>query len=338
MTPETSLSRQLSSLPQPSQVVGWGKQALLAEAEALTLAAGRLGASFAAAVEVLSRCRGRVIVTGLGKSGHIGGKIAATLSSTGVPAQFVHASEALHGDFGMIAREDCLVAIAFGGETREVLSVAAFVRNNKQVVIAITGNMESSLARLSDVVLDGRIKNEADPLNLAPTSSSTVALALGDALAVALMNHRQFSREDFYALHPGGKLGRSLAQVSQWMHPLAKLSRIRRQEDFHAVLQAVTTPNFGICPVLNEQDQLEGAITDGDLRRALLQHGAEALKLTAESLMNRRPKTISPELRALDAITMMEQFKITAIFVQCQISMKLLGLLRLHDLLEGKIV
>jgi arabinose-5-phosphate isomerase len=275
----------------------------------------------------------------MGKSGHIGRKIASTLSSTGTSSVFLHPAEALHGDFGTLQPGDCLLAIAFGGETSEVLRVAEFARRSHIPVVAITGRADSSLARLADHVLDGSIAREACPLNLAPTTSTTVALALGDALAVALMRARGFTPHDFARLHPDGSLGRKLSLVKQYMREESTIARITPETSFHDVLEAVTRNNFGIVAVLNPAKQLIGAITDGDLRRAVLKHDAKAMGLKASDLMSGTPKTITPEELAVDAVAIMENHKITSLFVvKSAHDRELRGLLRLHDLLEAKIV
>jgi arabinose-5-phosphate isomerase len=283
-------------------------------------------------------CQGKIVTTGLGKSGFISRKLASTFASTGTAAIFLHPTEALHGDFGMLQKGDVLIAIAFGGETREVLAVCKFANRQNIPVIAITGKLESTLSQLADVVIDGSVDREADFLGLAPTASSTLALALGDSLAVAVMRSRGFTKEDFAALHPGGSLGFRLVCISEIMIKREKLNCVFPHSDFHQVLNAVTNPNYGICPVIGSNDEIIGAITDGDLRRALLASGDRALKFTAVDLMNSKPKLIDGGSRATDAITVMEKSKITSLFVTSGSAGKLLGLVRLHDLLSEKII
>ena len=319
------------------EVLTWGKEVIQKESLAVLEAGKRLDLSFSAAVKAILTCSGKVVITALGKSGHVAAKIAATLSSTGTPATFLHASEALHGDFGMINKNDLLLAIAFGGETREVLAVCKFARRFGLKVLGITGKPQSSLAGLVDVTLDASIPYEADALGLAPTSSTSVTLALGDALAVALMKAKGFKEEHFAQLHPGGSLGKALIRVEELMHKRDAISVVKPDANFHDVLEAVTSPNFGIVAVASEHDLVEGSVTDGDLRRALLSHGGRALDMCAAELMNPCPKTVSPGLKALEVIGIMERYKITSLFVteDCD---KLLGLVRLHDLLAAKIV
>ncbi|MFK7823813.1 MAG: SIS domain-containing protein [Oligoflexales bacterium] len=319
------------------ELLAWGKEVLLKESDAIREAGCRLGISFSTAVKMILSCSGKVVVTALGKSGHVAAKVAATLSSTGTPATFLHASEALHGDFGMINHNDMLLAIAFGGETREVLAVCKFARRFGLKVIGITGKLDSSLVELTDELLDASITQEADTLGLAPTSSTSVSLAIGDALAVALMKARGFKEEHFAQLHPGGSLGKALVQVEELMHSRDAISKVLPDADFHTVLKAVTSRNFGIVAVTNGGGQIEGSVTDGDLRRALLKYGGSALNMHAAELMNSSPKTVPVDLKAVDVISIMEKHKITSLFVTNEQD-KLLGLVRLHDLLSAKIV
>ena len=320
-----------------------GRQVLSAESTALLATAGRLGDAFASAVGTMLESSGKVIVTGMGKSGHVARKVAATLSSTGTPAAFLHPSEALHGDSGMMRAGDCLLAIAYGGETHEVVAVCRYARRLGLPIIAVTGKPESSLAQLAHHVIDGYVEREAEPLNLAPTSSSTVAMALGDALAVALMSARRFTPEDFASLHPGGNLGRRLSRVADHMHGLDRLGVIGPAANFHEILAAVTRHNFGIAAVVDGSGGLSGAISDGDLRRALMANGAEALTASARELMSPRPRTIGQEVLALDAVTLMNDARITSLFVTGaqegqNVLPKLVGLIRLHDLLAARII
>ena len=319
-------------------LLGWGRAALSIECDALEAAANRIGHSFAAAVQSILDSKGKVVVTGLGKSGHVARKIASTLSSTGTSSFFLHPTEALHGDFGMIQKSDCLLAIAFGGETEEVLEVARYARRIGIPVIGITGKLESSLAQLSHFVLDGSVPREADTLNLAPTSSSTLAMALGDAVAVTLMRARGFSEADFASLHPGGSLGRRLSLVRYHMHTGERLPTIPPFSDFHQILKGVTSQNFGIVAVIDTQQRLLGAISDGDLRRALLRLDSEALRKNAAEIMTANPKTIAAGALAIDALRIMNEKQITQLFVvESENSLHLTGIIRLHDLLAAKI-
>lgn len=312
------------------------QKVLLIESQAIERSALNLSQDFIEAVKILQKCKGKVIFTGMGKSGHIAQKISSTFSSTGTSAFFLHPSEALHGDFGMIGKDDCLVAIAYGGETREVVAVAKFVKRENIPIISITGKPNSTLACLSDFTLDGSTEKEADSIGIAPTSSSTVALALGDALAVVLMTLKGFTKEKFAMLHPGGSIGRSLAAVSDFMHPLEKLHVISDKADFYLVVDAITKFNFGITAVVDEESRLLGCVSDGDIRRALLNHREETLKLSSQQLMSSKVKTIEPTARAIDAIAIMEKFKITSLFVTAK--QHLVGLVRLHDLISANII
>jgi arabinose-5-phosphate isomerase len=327
--------------PPPETLAGWARDALAAEAEAITVAAKRLNGAFAAATTAILARSGKVVVTGLGKSGHIARKIASTLASTGTSSFFLHPTEALHGDFGMLQPTDSLVAIAYGGETHEVLEVCRFARRLGIPVIGITGKLDSSLAQLSNFVLDGRVEREADSLNLAPTCSSTLAMALGDALAVTLMRARGFSQGDFASLHPGGSLGRRLSLVRDHMHGLDRVAQVRLDADFHEIIEAVTVRNFGVAAVVDADHRLLGAISDGDLRRALVRLGGDALQCSARDLMTATPKTVQAQALALDALTLMNEKQITQLFVLeagDESPRRLVGVVRMHDLLAAKIL
>lgn len=317
----------------------WGRVALEVESDALKAAAHRIGPVFSGAVQAILQSTGKVVVTGLGKSGHVARKIASTMSSTGTSSFFLHPTEALHGDFGMIQKNDCLIAIAFGGETYEVLEVARYARRVGIPVVGITGRLDSTLAQLSHYVLDGSVPREADPFNLAPTSSSTLAMALGDAIAISLMRARGFGEADFANLHPGGSLGRRLSLVRDHMHSGARLPTISPEANFHEVLEGVTSQNFGIVAVVDSQWNLQGAISDGDLRRALLRLDSEALRKSAADLMTANPKTIPSGTLAIDALRIMNERQITQLFVvESTTSNQLIGIIRLHDLLAAKIL
>lgn len=320
-------------------LVAYGRRCLESEAKALNAGAQKLGRSFAEACKAILGCGGKVVTTGLGKSGHVARKIASTLSSTGTSAFFLHPTEALHGDFGMLQKNDCLLALAFGGETPEVLEVARYARRIGIPVIAITGQPDSSLGTLAHFVLDGGVPAEADPLNLAPTCSSTLAIGLGDAIAVSLMEARGFKANDFASLHPGGSLGRRLSLVKDHMHTGDRLPKVDPAADFHKVLEAVTAGSFGIVAVLKPNGELQGAISDGDLRRLLLNKGGEALKARASEMMTLSPKTIPQAALAIDAVRVMNERQITQLFVvESQDLPKLVGIVRLHDLLAAKIL
>lgn len=319
------------------KLVVWGREVLECEAASLHAAARRLDKSFIEATRKLLDCQGKVVVCGLGKSGHVGRKIAATFASTGTPSFFLHPSEALHGDLGMLHRADLLLAIAYSGETSEVLAVSEYARRHDVPVISITGNLESSLARLSDVALNGNVEGEADGLGLAPTSSSTLALAIGDALAVSAMKARGFTESDFASVHPGGKLGKRLAYVSDFMHPISPNTTLNGDSDFHLALKAVTEQNFGIAAVLDAKGRLIGAVTDGDIRRFLMVHKSRALDKLTHEFMSSSPTFSQKTVLAVDAVDIMNSRAITNLFIVDE-HQKPVGLLRMHDLLAAKIV
>ena len=313
--------------------ISYGRECLQAEAAAIERAAQQLGDSFAQALDCIIACQGRVVVSGLGKSGHIARKISATLSSTGTPSFFLHPAEALHGDFGLLCEGDVLLAIAFSGETYEVNTVCRYAARLQLPIIAITGRMTSTLASLADIVLDGSVQEEADPLGLAPTSSAITALALGDALAAALMKQRGFTTREFARLHPSGTLGRSLQEVADFRQQATTVSP---QTDFFAVLHGVSAHNYGIVAVVDAADNLLGVITDGDVRRALTKHRDQAFSMSATELMTSHPKTITPDVLVAEAVQRMEKHRITALFLVPADTNKLLGVVRLHKLLAGE--
>lgn len=322
-----------------AKLISEGQRTLEMEANALLRASSRLGQEFSAAAKAILHASGKVVLTGLGKSGHIARKVSATFASTGTPSFFLHPAEALHGDLGMLQQSDVLLAIAFGGETEEVTLVAKHAKRLGVPVISITGRPESSLAKMSDFVLDGSVEREVCPHNLAPTTSTTVAIALGDALAMALMSARGFSQTDFARLHPSGALGRKLATVEELMKSGDQLPTVGLSTTFHEVLEAVTRKNYGIVPVVDGSRRLVGAISDGDIRRVLLSKGASALSLSAESFMTKAPRTVLSQILAVEAFRRMEEAQITSLFVVWDNNpLELTGIVRMHDLLAAKIV
>jgi arabinose-5-phosphate isomerase len=309
------------------------------ESQCVAKAAASLGLDFERLCDAILEARGKVITTGLGKSGFIARKLASTLASTGTPAFYLHPSEAMHGDFGIIQKDDVLVAIAYGGETAEVNEVAKYCRRLKIPVAAITGKLDSTLASMADFAIDGSVSREACPLNLAPTSSALVAMALGDALGVALMEARGFTANDFANLHPAGSLGRRLSRVRDHMHPRENIPVVTPGDDFHHVLEAVTKGNFGIAAVISVDGHLLGSVSDGDVRRHLLKSGARALAAKVSDFMKSAPRVVKPDMLAIDAVTMMESNQITSLFVvEPGLESRLAGLVRMHDLLAAKIV
>ncbi|MEW6246084.1 MAG: KpsF/GutQ family sugar-phosphate isomerase [Nitrospirota bacterium] len=314
-----------------------GKRVLEIEAEAIRALVDRIDHRFAEAVDLLQRCAGKVVVSGMGKSGLIGQKIAATLASTGTPAFFLHPAEGIHGDLGMLARKDVLVAISNSGETQEVLHLLPFVKRMGIPVVAMTGRPESTLAKNSDVVLDVSVKEEACPMGLAPTASTTATLAMGDALAIALLQKRGFKQEDFALFHPGGTLGRRLlVKVRDLMHAGEALPRVGVQSSGHDAILEMTAKKLGMTTVVDGEGRLLGVITDGDLRR-FLQRGGDLGNVTAGDLASRNPKTIAPDDLATAAVHLMERFSITSLVVVDTVG-QIVGVIHLHDLLKHGIV
>jgi arabinose-5-phosphate isomerase len=307
------------------------RRVLRIEAQAIQDLIGRLDASFNRAVELLLACKGRVVVTGMGKSGLIGRKISGTLSSTGTPSFFLHPADALHGDLGMLARGDALLAISYGGETPEILELLETLKRLEMPIVTLTGNLKSTLAGASDVVLDVSVKEEACSLNLAPTASTTIAMALGDALAVALLERRGFQPDDFAALHPAGRLGKKLLRVEHLMHTGDAVPRVFPNTPMPATFHEMSAKKLGMTTVTTPDGTLAGILTDGDLRRLMEKHGGATLSMTAGDCMIHTPQTISPNLLASEALNLMEKKKITSVVV-VDASRKVLGVVHLHDL------
>lgn len=298
----------------------------------------RLDEHFVRAHQLLLGCSSKVVVSGMGKSGHIGNKIAATLASTGTPAFFLHPAEASHGDLGMISPQDVLIALSHSGESEELLLIAPLLKRRGTPIISITGNPNSRLARLSDVHLDTSVEREACPLNLAPTSSTTAALAMGDALAVSLLQARGFTAADFALTHPGGSLGRQLLlRVDEVMHRGERVPQVQETVSMLEALHEMSQKGLGMTAVVNAQGQLQGIFTDGDLRRAL-EAGADHPQTTAVSkLMTRNPVTIAPEQLASEAAVLMQQRRIFGLFVVNE-QHQVVGAFNMHDLLRAGIV
>jgi arabinose-5-phosphate isomerase len=308
------------------------RRVLRIEAQAIEDLLARLDSSFDRAVELLLACKGRVVVTGMGKSGLIGRKISATLSSTGTPSFFLHPADALHGDLGMLARGDSLLAISYGGETPEILNLLEALKRLEVPIVTITGNPKSTLAGASEVFLNASVKEEACSLNLAPTASTTVAMALGDALAVAILERRGFKADDFAALHPAGRLGKKLLRVEHLMHGGDALPRVSPETPMPAAFHEMSAKKLGMTTVTAADGKLAGILTDGDLRRLMEKHGGATLSMTAGDCMVRTPQTISPSLLASEALNLMEKKKITSIVVVDPVSEKVVGVVHLHDL------
>ncbi len=320
-----------------SRAIAMAKHVLTIEAEAVTALAERLGPEFRHAVDLILTSHGRVIVSGIGKSGHVARKIAATLASTGTPAYFVHAAEAVHGDLGMIAHDDVVIAISNSGENDELLIIVPLIKRQGGRLIAITGNAESSLAQEADVHLDARVREEACPLNLAPTASTTAAMALGDAIAVALLDARGFSTSDFARSHPGGALGRKLlTHVGDVMRPGDQVPRVGEQTPIVEALLAVSRGGLGMTAVFDATDRLTGIFTDGDLRRAMEKRG-DLRSIATHEAMTRSPRTIEPNRLAVEAVEMMERLRINQLLV-VDAGGALVGALNMHDLFRAKVV
>ena len=315
-----------------SRRLALARDVLATEADAILNVSARLDAVFLRAVDAALACRGRLVVTGMGKSGHIGRKIAATLASTGTPAFFMHPAEAAHGDLGMITGDDMVLALSNSGETAEVVALLPALRRKGVSLLAITGRPESTLAREADWHLDAAVEREACPLGLAPTSSTTAALALGDALALTLLDARDFREEDFALSHPGGSLGkRLLVRVADVMHSGPALPVVRPDTRLKDALYEISRKGLGMTCVANERDELLGIITDGDLRR-LMERAGDILMLTAEAVMTRNPVTIEQRALAAQALNVLEERKITSVVVAEGEPKRAVGVVHLHDL------
>jgi arabinose-5-phosphate isomerase len=307
------------------------RRVLQIEAQAIQDVQARLDGSFVRAVDVLFACKGRVVVSGMGKSGLIGRKISATFSSTGTPSFFLHPAEALHGDMGMLARGDAMVAVSYGGETEEIIRLLEALKRLEMPLVTLTGKVKSTLAEASDVVLDVSVREEACSLNLAPTASTTVAMAVGDALAVSLLDRRGFQPDDFAALHPAGRLGKKLLRVEHLMQAGAALPRVSPETSMPETFHEMSKKGLGMTTVVHADGRLAGIITDGDLRRLMEKHRGATLEMTAGACMTRTPQTIGPHVLASEALNLMEKRKITSIVVVDEAG-SVLGVVHLHDL------
>lgn len=315
------------------------KDILRMEAEAVAAAARRLDPeSVARAVSLLSECRGKVVVTGVGKSGNVAQKVAATLTSTGTPAVFLHPSDAAHGGLGLLAREDVVVVLSNSGETEELLAMLPHLQHRGARLVAVVGNKDSTLARRADVVLDATVEREACPLGLAPTTSTTVALVVGDALAMTLMRAKRFEAEDFALNHPAGRLGKRLTlRVADLMHAGEENPTARTDASLLEVVQAISRGGFGAVSVVDAEGRLAGIVTDGDVRRALQRFGVAGLEnLKAHSVMTARPVVAAPDLLAVAALKLMEDrpSQISVLPVADEHG-RAVGLLRLHDIVRS---
>ena len=335
MTP-TLLQSQRGHAPKAS-TLQLARNVLSIEAREIEALAKRLDANFEAAVQLILHCQGRVVVSGMGKSGHVGGKIAATLASTGTPAFFMHPAEASHGDLGMITAGDVVIALSNSGESDELLNIVPTIKRLGAKIISITGAANSTLAKESDVHLSAEVSQEACPLGLSPTASTTAALALGDALAVCVLDCRDFSAEDFARSHPGGSIGRRLlTRVKDVMRTGDAIPSVKDDVLLSAALAEMTKKGLGLTAIINAAGQPIGIFTDGDLRRAFA-NGINATSAKIADVMHANPNTIHANQLAIEAVEMMEQKKINGLLVADDAG-KLVGAFNMHDLLKAKVV
>ena len=326
-----------SPATSPAEILAIARRTLEIEARAVARLTASVDEAFLRAVQLLLDCQGRVVVTGMGKSGHIGGKIAATLASTGTPAFFMHPGEASHGDLGMIARGDVVLALSNSGESAEIAAILPLIKRRGARLIGMSGNPDSTLARESDVHLDARVDQEACPHNLAPTASTTAALALGDALAVATLAARGFSAEDFARTHPGGVLGRRLLiHVRDLMHDGEALPVVGESASLKEALLEMTRKGLGMTGVVDADGRLSGIFTDGDLRR-LLDRDVDVRTAMIREVMKRNPRTIPQDVLAVEAARVMEEMRINGLLA-LDADGRLAGALNMHDLLKAGVV
>ncbi len=312
------------------------RRVLEIEADSVRELVERVDESFERAVELILETTGKVVVTGMGKSGIICQKIASTLASTGTSAIFLHPAEGAHGDLGVLMKNDIVIAVSNSGETEEIIMMLPLVKRLGIRLIAMTGRPQSTLGRYADVVINTAVREEACPLGLAPTASTTATLAMGDALAVALLKRRGFREEDFAVLHPAGSLGRKLMRVRELMHTGSAIPRVTPDTEMKDAILEMTAKRLGITGVF-EGERLVGVITDGDLRRAL-ERGGDVLKKRVSEVMTRKPKTIQEDAIAESALRLMEEYQITALFVKSRDTEKVVGVVHLHDLIRAGVL
>ena len=321
-----------------SELIEQAKNIIKIEADAVGALVDRIDERFVEAIEIMYSCTGKVVVTGMGKSGTIGKKIAATLASTGTPALFLNSAEGSHGDLGMVSKGDVVLAISNSGETAEILNMLPTLKRLDIKIISMTGNLNSVLATRADVSIDVSVKEEACPMGLAPTASTTAALAMGDTLAITLLNKRGFSEEDFAVFHPGGNLGRKLLlTVEDLMHAGDTIPVVQMDTLMKDAIMEISSKRFGITAVTNDDSRLQGVITDGDLRRGLEKWGADFFSLKAADSMTHSPKTIQKDILAAKAVSIMEKYSITVLMV-ADSENNIEGIIHLHDLLKAGIV
>ncbi len=323
--------------PSSADILAMARRTLEIEASAITSLVGRIDDAFLDAVNILLACKGRVVVSGMGKSGHVGGKIAATLASTGTPSFFMHPAEASHGDLGMITGQDVVIALSNSGESPEIAGIVPLIKRRGAKLISVTGNPASTLGREADIHLNAGVSQEACPLNLAPTASTTAALALGDALAVATLFARGFTAEDFARTHPGGTLGRRLLiHVRDLMHSGAALPVVGQTASLKEALLEMTRKGLGMTAVIDSDHRLVGIFTDGDLRR-LLDRDVDVRSARIDEVMKRGPRTVSQDALAIEAVRIMEEAKVNGLLA-VDGEGRLHGALNMHDLLKAGVV
>ncbi|MBI4654863.1 MAG: KpsF/GutQ family sugar-phosphate isomerase [Nitrospirae bacterium] len=320
------------------ELIEQAKKVLNIEAEAIKLLIDRIDDNFIKAIDIIYFCKGKVVVTGMGKSGLIGKKIAATLASTGTPAFFLNPAEGSHGDIGMVTKGDVVIAISNSGETKEIIMILPVLQRLDIKLISLTGNPFSTLAKASDVVLDVSVKEEACPMGLVPTASTTAALAMGDALSVTLLNKRGFKEEDFAFFHPGGSLGKKLLiKVKDLMHTGDVLPMVSPETPMIKAVVEISSKRLGVTSVVDKDGKLLGIITDGDLRRGIEKWGKEFFDMKAKEVMTKNPKTIGEEELAVKALSIMEDYSITSLMVPDD-DRRVKGIIHLHDILRQGIV
>ncbi len=325
------------SQAQDYKMIKKGKEVIRKEMQAISDLEDRINEDFAKAVELLLNCKGRVIVSGMGKSGIIARKIAATLTSTGTSAMFLHPAEGMHGDLGAVHKDDVVICISKSGDTSELFQIFPVLKRIGVPIISITGNRRSRIAERSDVVLDASVKEEACPFNLAPTSSTTAALVMGDALAVALLERRKFSAEDFALFHPGGSLGKKLTmKIDDIMFTGDRIPLVNEDLPLEKVIFEITSKRFGSTCVIDQNDQLSGIITDGDIRR-LVEKNKEIWNLQAKDVMTRNPKTVRVGTMASEALKLMTDFSIMQVIIVDNKNQPK-GIVHIHDILEAGIL
>ena len=319
-------------------IIDVAKKVLATEAKALRALASRISNDFESAVDLINANKGRVVVAGMGKSGLVGKKIAATLASTGTPAFFLHPAEASHGDLGMVTERDIVIAISNSGETEELVGLIPFLKRFRVKLISMTGHMNSTLAKASDIALDVSVREEACPMGIVPTASTTATMAMGDALAVCLLVKKGLNEEDFARFHPGGSIGKKFfITVTDLMHSGDRLPLISRGTPMSRAVIEISSKRLGHAVVVDRQGNIAGVLTDGDVRRGLERWGGKLFDLPAEQVMTKNPKTISQDELAAKALSIMESFSITALIVPDEDG-RPLGIIHLHDILRQGIV